>query len=91
VRAPDIQGQPRRFRRAKRILDVRIKAHRAAELTEQGLLRVGDVTRQRAQCTLCLPYLLGVDDQARLLDRLQREVQSPHQVRHHLANGCLSR
>ncbi len=91
VRALDVQGQRGRLRRAQRTLDLRVEPHRPTELSEQGLLRVGDVTRQGAQSPLGTPHLCGVNDQARLLRRLQCEVHSPLRVRLPVIGRCLAR
>ena len=89
VRALDVQGERRRLGGAQRTLDVRVEPYRPTEFTEQGLLRIGDVTCQRPQRPLGTPHLRGVNDQARLLRRLQREVHPPRGVGHPLARSCL--
>ena len=58
----------------QRILDARVEPDRPTKLTEQGLLRIGDVAGQCAKRALGPPHLRSIDDQAWLLGRLQGEL-----------------
>ena len=77
VRIPDVERQLAGARSAQRDLQLRVQAACTTQLGEECLLRRIQIPRQRAQRTSRAPHCRRVDHQARLVNRLQRELHSP--------------